>query len=279
MYYTQIICINTYITGKNKSLSSEEYRDRFSEDDVESSFVYMLSRLEELWSDVEFYKLKNTCKRDGRLSDELKCELQSTTNLEEVFDMLSNSQFCTWLEIRILKCMAKVAEVPEAINMLKIFEDCVHSRKCSEVEMHFKRKYINPNHLTLMITKLSKHAEDVMVSDLIKYCYKQESILHLPHESITPLGSSTGCLEIYMVIPIHCCLYAYKMAKSSFFKLRLLNIQYLQIGTFSKVYTMNLAETVESKSFLADMSSQNNCKITSYLVIDKNQCVIRSSYI
>ena len=278
MYYAGIMCINTCITGKNKSLSLEEYRERFSEDDVESSFVYMLSRLEDLWSDVQFSKLKNTCKRDGRLSDELRCNLQSTTNLEEVFDLLSNSQFCTWLEIRILKCMAKVADVPEATSMLRIFEECVHGRKCSEVEMHFKKKFINPDHLTLMITKLNKHAEDVIVSDLIKYCYKQESILQLPPESITLLGSSTGCLEIYMVIPTYCCLYTYEMAKSCFFKLRPFNIQYLQIGTFSKVYAMNLTETVESKSFLADMSSQNNCKIT--LTFDKcvPVCNIISSY-
>ena len=251
----------------------EEYRERFSEDDVETSFVYMLSRLEELWSDVEFSKLKNTCKRDGRLSDELRSNLQSTTNLEQIFDLLSNSQFCTWLEIRILKCMAKVAGVPEATSMLRIFEECVHSRKCSEVEMHFKKKYINPDHLTLMVAKLNKNAENVIVSDLIKYCYKQESILRLPPESITLVGSSKGCLEIYMVIPCYCYLYTYEMAKSCFFKLRLYNIQYLQIGTFSKVYTTNLAETVEAKSFLADISSKNSCKIIVILVVDNYQCV------
>ena len=239
----------------------EEYRERFSEDDVETSFVYMLSRLEELWCDVEFSKLRNTCKRDRRLSDELRCNLQSTTNLEEIFDLLSDSQFCTWLEIRILKCMAKVANVPEATSMLSIFEECVHSRRCSEVGTHFKKRYINPDHLTLVVAKLNKNAEDVIVSDLIKYCYKQESLLQLPSESITLVGSNTGCLEVHMVIPCYCYLHAYELAKRCFFKLRPFNVQYLQIGTFSKVYTMNLTETIEAKSFLAEISSESNCKI------------------
>ena len=252
--------IATYITG-NKALSLEEYRERFSEDDVETSFVYMLSRLEELWSDVEFSKLKNTCKRDRRLSDKLRIDLQSTTNLEEIFDLLSNSQFCSWLEIRILKCMAKVANVPEATSMLNIFEECVYSRRCSEVGTYFKKTYFNPDHLTLVVAKLNKNAEDVTVSDLIRYCYEQESILQLPPESITLVGSSKGCLEIYMVIPCYCYLYAYEMSKSFFFKLRPFNVQYLQIGTFSKVYTMNLTETIEAKSSIAEISSRNNCKI------------------
>ena len=239
----------------------EEYEKQFNEDDVETSFVYILSRLEELWSDIEFSKLKNACKRDGRLSDELKRDLQSTTKLEEIFNLLSNTQFCTWLEIRILQCMAKVADIPEATSMLHIFEKCVHSRKCSEVKMHFKKKYINPDHLTLMVAKVNKNAGDVIVSDLIQYCYKQESILQLPPRSMTLVDSSEGCLEIHMVIPCYCYLYAYEMAKSCFFKLRPFNIQYLQIGNFSKVYTTNLAETVEAKSLLADLSSQNSCKI------------------
>ena len=238
----------------------EEYRERFSEDDVESSFVYMLSRLEEIWSDVEFSKLKNSCKRDRRLSDELRNDLQFTTNLEEIFDLLSNSQFCTWLEIRILKCMAKVADVPEATSMLSIFEECVHSRKCSEVGTYFRAKYINPDHLTLVVTKLNKNPEDMIVRDLIKYCYKQESLLRLPPESVIPVSSNTGCLEIHMVIPCYCHMYAYEVAKSCSYKLRPFNVQYLQIGTSPKIYVTDLTLTTGAKSFLAEISSHNNCK-------------------
>ena len=223
----------------------------------------MLSRLEELWSNVEFSKLKNTCKRDRRLSDKLRNDLQSTTTLEEMFDLLSDSQFCTWLEIRILKCMAKVADVREATSMLSIFEECVHSRKCSEVVVHFKEEYINPDHLTLVVSKLNKNAEDMIVADLIKYCYKQESILRLPPESITLVNSNTGCLEIHMVIPCYCSMYAYEVVRSRFFKLRPLNIQYLQIGSFPKVYTTHMTKAAEAKS---EISSFDDSKIVLHIL-------------
>ena len=243
-----------------KDIDFEDYRERFSEDDVESSFVYMLSRLEELWENVKFSKLRSTCKRDRRLPDELKSNLHSAVNLEEMFDFLSDSEFCTWLEIRILKCMAKVANIPEAISMLKIFEECVYSRKCSEVKKYFRDKYINPNHLTVMVSKLNKNAENMIVADLIEYCYKQESILRLQPDSVIPVGSDSGCLEIRMVIP--CChsTYVYEIAKSHFFKLRTLNVQYLQIETFPKVYTTNLTNTTQANELLTEISPHDNCK-------------------
>ena len=251
-----------------KAIDLEEYRKRFSEDDVENSFVYMLSRLEELWENVKFSKLKSSCKRDGRLPDELKRNLSSALNLEEIFDFLSNSEFCTWLEIRTLKCMAKVADIPEAISMLEIFEECVYSRKCSEVKNYFRDKYINPSRLTVMVSKLNKDAENLVVADLIKYCRSQETILRLPPDSVVPVGSNIGCLEIRMVIPCCHCTYVYEVAKSHFFKLRTLNTRYLQIGNFPKVYTTDLTNTTEANSLLTEISSHENCKkITETLVI------------
>ena len=238
----------------------EEYREKFRENDVETSFLYMLSRLEDLWKTVKFSKLQNTCKRDGRLPDELKSSLESSDDLEQMFNFLSGSQFCNWLEIRILKCMAKVADIPEAINMLKIFEECVYSRKCSEVENHFKEKYINPNHFTIIVSKLNKDAKNMIVADLIEYCYKQESILQLPPDSITPLGSDSGCLIVRVIIPYCHYTYAYETAKSHFIKLRTLNTRYLRIGTCPKVYTTSLISTTQANSLLTELSSHNMCK-------------------
>ena len=275
-YCINVICVTIHITGKEAISLEKHYREKFSNDDVENSFLYMITKLEALWCDVELSNFKKICGRDLRLPNELRHNLQSTTELERMFDLLLNSPFCNWLEIRILKCMAKVADVPEATQMLNIFEECVHSRKCSEVLKYFRTSYINPDHLTAVVAKLNKNAEHLIVAELIKYCYELESILQLPSDSITLVHSKRGCLEIHMVIPYYCYLHTYEMSKRSFLKLRPFNVQYIQIGTFSKVYTTNLTGTIEAKSFLADMSSQNNCKVinvVSYLFIDNYQCV------
>ena len=231
----------------------------------------MLDKLELLWCNVEFTRLKSTCTRDGRLTNELKTKLGSTNNLREIFDLLSNTPFCTWLDIRLLKSMADVADIPEAIQMITTFEECVYYRKCSEVTKYFKKQYINPDHLTVVTAKLNKYAER-FVAKLIEDCRNLESVLYLPSDSSTLVGSETGCLELCLVIPKYCHLHAYESLKKHFYKLRPLNIQYLQIGTLPKVYTTNLTKEIEAKSLLTEMSSHDNCKFNNVILCNYVLC-------
>ena len=237
----------------------KKYEKYFTENDVESSFVYMLDKLEKLWSDVEIHRLKSSCKRDGRLPKKYKKKIKSTKTLGDIFDLLSNTPFCTWLDIRILKSMAYVADVPEATQMIDIFEECVHYRKCSEVDKHFRKKYINPDYFTEVRAKLNKDKEQLVVK-LIEDCQKLESILQIPADSNTLVRGGIGCLELHLVIPKYCHLHAYESLKSRFLKLRPLNFQYLQVGTLPKVYTTNLTTTTQAKSLLTEISLHDDCK-------------------
>ena len=242
--------------------SLKVYELKFSEDDIESSFVYMLSKLKELWRDVEFSKLKDACLMDMRLSVELRNSLKSVKSLKEMFYLLSETHFCTWLEVRILKSLADISEIPEAIQIINTFKKCVYSRKCSEVIDHFKEQYINPDHFSLVRTKLNKNAECLAVSDVIKYCHKLEGILN-QHKSSALVSSKSGCLELCLVIPKYWHLHAYEVAMARFLKLRPFNIQYLQIGTLPKVFTTYLTRTTESNLLLTEISSHNECKFIS----------------
>ena len=237
------------------------YEQIFKDDDIESSFVYMLSKLKELWSGVEFSNLLDACLWDMRLSDEVRNNLSSAKSLKGIFDLLSKTHFCTWLEIRILGSMAKVAGVLEAIRMIDIFKQCVHYRKCSEVKKHFKEQYINPNHYKKVNAKLNKDARKLFVADLIEYCHNLEGIIKLPKSSAL-MTCTSGCLEVSLVIPE--CLHlenAYEMTRKNYFlKLRPFNIQYLQIGSLPKVYTTDLMKTTEANLLLTKILSRNDCK-------------------
>ena len=109
--------------------------------------------------------------------------------------------------------MAKVADVPEASDMINIFEECVHKRKCSEVKEHIIQQYINPDHLTLIVAKLNSE-DDLIVSDLIKYSRKLESIFGIPGgtifgipaESSIPISSEEGCLKFVLFYTIAVCM-------------------------------------------------------------------------
>ena len=243
-------------------MSLRHYKERFSEDDVEDAFMYLLEKLEALWSTVDIHKLKRICNRDIRLSDEIKQSLEDVSDLEKTFNLLSRTPFCTWLEITILKRMAKAAEIPEATQLINTFEECVHRRKCSEVEsLYFKKVLFNPAHLTSVNAKLNDNAEHLTVADLIKYCHTLESVFHIPKGSSAPIGYKKGCLEIYLVIPTYCCLHAYEIAKSNMCKIQSIHIQYLQIGTFPKLYMVNLSEDKNAKCLLEKLSLVSNCEL------------------
>ena len=239
----------------------KHYEERFKEDDVENAFIYLLEKLEALWNEVDIHKLRKVCTRDSRLSNELKNSLRETPDLDKMFDLLSSSPFCTWLEITILKRMAKAAEIPEATRLIEIFEKCVHSRKCSEVDLlYFKKQYINPDHLTQVRTKVNENPEDLIVADLIIYCRRLESALELPAKTNVLAKYKKGCLEISFVIPKCWSSYAFKTARSNSFKFRYIHIRYLQVGTFSKIYTLNIIVKENVKWLLEQASLSLNCK-------------------
>ena len=131
--------------------------------------MYLLKKLEALWSGVDIGELKKVCIRDIRLSKELKNNLKNAINLDETFDLLSDSPFCSWLEITILERMAKTAEIPEALQLIKTFKECVHKRKCSEIKwLHFNKLYVEhqtktssrPTHtVTILILIINRENE------------------------------------------------------------------------------------------------------------------------
>ena len=230
-----------------------------------SAFFCLLNDLEALWSKSNFSQLIKVCKRDSRLSNELRSDLKKATNLDETFDLLTDSPFCSWLELRILKRMAKVADVPEATHMISIFEECVHSRKCSDVEPYLAKEYINPDHLSKVTAKVNANIEHLIVADLIKYCHKLEGILELSHKSSAPANIKKGCLEIHFYIPTYSYLHAYKSAKRNFWKLRAMHIRYLQIGTYPKVYTTSPCKVTKAQSLISKLSA-SNCKLANFKV-------------
>lgn len=255
--------ITASVTDHKEDSSLRHYKETFSENDVDYAFNYLLQKLESLWSEVDFHSLKRVCIRDIRISDDpdLKRSINGANDLEKIFDLLSKTPFCTWLEIRILKRMAKTVKIPEATQIIQIFEDCVYNKKCSEVISKSNEKYIHSNHLKFVTLKVNKIAEKWNIAQLIEYCHNLDNIFNLSTDSITPTEYQDGCLEICIVIPNYCSLHAYKVAQSSFFKFRYINIQYLQIGTFPKIYIANVNETENAKFILERVSSIAKCML------------------
>jgi len=224
-------------------VSSEE---AFSDQDVEGAFIYLINQLQKTWSKTNFESLQDVCLRDSRLPNTVKNEIENVSTLRKVFNILTPSRYCTWIDIRILKRMAKVAELSEAKQLIKAFEQAIYSRKYSEVASYFtvQQTCIDPDHFVLVIAKINKYDGNIIVNDLIRFCEDLERITKTPNGSCNLTEIKQGCLEITVTIPMYCYLHAYNMTKSNYFLLRNFHFQFVKIGTYPKVFAISMPDII-----------------------------------
>ena len=263
--FTTTDVVNNFEFSGSESIGGEKtYEEKFSEfgDDVDGAFLYLLNKLEVLWSETDYRGLQKICVRDTRLSESLRKSINNAHTLEKTFDLLKSSPYFTWFEIRILRRMATVADITEAKCLIKCYENYAFTKPCSAVQPYFYKHYIIPDHLTKVTAKLNVNPEKVTVSDLIKYCLQLDGIAGLPAGSSTLIEKKEGCLEFSAVIPTYYSFHAFNKAKGILLKLRPLHMYYHQVGSFPQIYTVDLSNTEEANILLNNLSSTaKHCKL------------------
>ena len=202
----------------------------------------MFNKLGDLFEEVNFIKLKNACIQRGTLlPNEFKQQIKSAVALDDLLDVLDNPMYCNWLNTRLLKRIVKSVDIPEAKHLIQAYENCVYSRKVSDVMPYFDPRCFNPSHVSLVNAKIVRFFTNLTVADIIKYCETLEINMGVYAGSVTATECQPGCLQITCVIPIHCALLAYEMAKTNFIKFRQFHIQYIEIESFPKVFALKFS--------------------------------------
>ena len=202
----------------------------------------MFDKLGDLFGEVNFIKLKKACIQRGTLlPSDFKQQIKAAIQLDDLLDVLDNPLYCNWLNIRLLKRIVKAINVPEAKQLIQVYEECVYSRKVSDVQKYFRSDYFKQSHVALVKTKINVLFKTLTVADIIKYCQELENDMGVCTGSITATECQPGCLQITCVIPIHCALHAYEMAKTNFLKFRQSHIQYIEIESYPKVFAMKFS--------------------------------------
>ena len=195
-----------------------------------------------MFDEVNFIQLKNACiQRGTQLPGEFKEKIKAADKLDDLLDVLDNPMYCNWLNTRLLKRIAKTIDIPEAEHIIQVYEECVYSRKVSDVRIYFQSDYFKQSHVSLVKTKISTFFKILTVADIIKYCQELENDMGVYTGSVTATECQPGCLQITCVIPLHCALHAYETAKTNFLKFRQFHIQYIEIESFPKVFALNFS--------------------------------------
>ena len=232
--------------------------DKIKDEDVVGAFTYFFNKLTILFAKVDFTKLKRVCMlRGAPLSREYKQQIKAAQELDDILDVLEDPLYCNWLNVRLLKRIAKNIENKLAEKLIQIYEESVYSRKVSDVKEYFSLCF-NEKAISWIEVKINKYHENVTVKEIIDCCKWLEKRMDLYIGATSAIDSNQGCLKITIVIPIHCSLHAFSMAKKNFLQLRQVHIQYLEIESYPKVFAMNILDAEKNHETLS--SNTINCE-------------------
>ena len=244
--------------------------DRLKDENVVEAFTYLFSKLEDLFATVNFSKLRSVCMlRGAPLPREFKEQIKAAEKLSDILDVLDNPLYCNWLNVRLLRSISKNIENKTAVKLVQMYEEIVYSRKVSDVKQYFSICF-DQKTVSVIEVKINKIHEDLTIKQIFDCCKELERAMDIYAGAASVIDSNLGCLKITMIIPLHCCLHAFNMAKQNFLKLRQCHIRYLEIESFPKVFAFNYPA---SENTLASFSVNSlKCKFYLYICTFRYVC-------
>ena len=167
------------------------YIERFKGEDVDDAFAYLFNQLGVLLDEVNFMQLKRACLQRGSLLPfDFKQQIKAAIILDDLLDVLGNPMYCNWLNIHLLKRIVKSIDIPEAKYLIQAYEECVYSRKVSDVTSYFRSDYFKPSHVSLITTRINQSSKNLTVADIIRYYQELESDMEVNAGSVSATGIS-----------------------------------------------------------------------------------------
>jgi len=178
--------------------------------------------------------------RGVNFPDDLHQSIKAATELDTLLDVLADSDYWNWVDLRLLDALVVSSQIQEAKFLIQKYKDAIFPKKLSEVLDNLplpQQKEEKEAYTTKVGTKIQKEPDDVTVEDLSFYCDRLESvIMDINNGSCVLEHIDTGCLEILWLIPTYCRFHAYKSALNNRHKFCDIHLQYLHIEPYPPIY-------------------------------------------
>ena len=150
---------------------------------------------------------------------------------------MAESPYWSWIDLRLLEGIVIASGSSTANNLLIDYQNVVFSKKLLEVLPSIPNKKVKDAYYSKITSKINKDLEDITVSDLLKFRSELETvIMDIKIGTCALANIKEGCIEIDWFVPMHCIDHAYKSACLKCHKFHTLDLQYLQIGSYRKIY-------------------------------------------
>ena len=178
--------------------------------------------------------------RGVQFPDNLYQSIKTAQDLDTLLDLLADSQYWSWVDLRLLETLIMSSGIREAKVLIKRYKEIIFSKKLSEVLDNLpipQRKEHREAYTAKVASKIQKEPNEVTVGDLSYYCNILETVIMDINKSSCVLEHlDNGCLEIHWLIPTHCRFHAYKSALNNRQKFCDIHLQYLEIEPYPPIY-------------------------------------------
>ena len=150
----------------------------------------------------------------------------------------------------------------------KDYQNIVFSKKLLEVLPSVPDKEVKDVYYSKIVSKIKKDLKEITISDLLEFQSELETvIMDLKNGTCALARIKERCIEIDWFIPMHCIDHAYNSACFKHHKFQSLGLQYLQVGSYRKIYDPSIRLHL-SETTIVDLPLPNSAdKITVYMDI------------
>ena len=185
--------------------------------DIEAAYNNMTSAVETVLTAGDFPQLRRACihkikNLKSNLPHKLIPQILRTSCMNELLDMLAQSEYWNWFDTRLLEALTYASGSPEAIELLECFKRTFYPRKISEFIPY---QLVKPfKEFTSLKDKFDKDPSEVTVYELLEHRYKIEyDVLDIDEGELVLSCIKTGCVELTWQIPQELVYRAYTSMK------------------------------------------------------------------
>ena len=176
-------------------------------ENIDECFSHFTAAMFKILSQAEFPLLRRACLENTNklggipLPKDLKDNIIASQSLNNLFDVLCNSSYWNWMNIKMLVKMTKASDLDAASKLIQQYKDEVYSRKVMDVLQHIPKLKVSDKYYTRAKEKWNKSLDDVTVNDLVNHWSKVEQIFDVEEPTVLLDRLMVGCVEVNWLIP------------------------------------------------------------------------------
>ena len=204
--------------------------------------------MEKYFSNAKFLKIRRGCIQHirspgvGQFSAEFTGAISKSTGLDELLDILTESNYWNWIDLRIMEAMVMSSDNSAAENTLKNYKEYVSAitlkKVLPEIPLHIDQY---SEYVTIEEKFSPSNLKELTIGQILKHRYIFSYKVCDINPNVPKLCSiKTGCLQLLWSIPRECALHAYESAFVNINKIE--SILYIKIEYFPTIYSQNYSQ-------------------------------------